>query len=349
MTRNKFKKTPRRDGRTIILIVAIAVVVIIGLVLGLNQLHKGSKDKSDDLTTGTFYQSMDSLPDPVAKIGGSEISKESFEKTFNLLLYLNGISKSASDSIPKMGALNQSIIQKLLYDKALSESYNVPFEETESEIKTVLADNNITLEFFEKNSSELGFSFNDLVEFYNEQATIALFLNDTLFKDLSVSDDEVKSHYDNNIEQFSNPEQIRASHILVNSSELAEEIIAKLDSGADFADLARNYSIGPSSSNGGDLGFFGRGQMVPEFEDAAFSLENIGDYSSEPVKTQFGYHVIKLTDRKEAQVTPFEDVKDSIRSNLLLQMQSELIDSLVKDLYSSSDVEIFIDNDLPKN
>jgi dolichyl-phosphooligosaccharide-protein glycotransferase len=105
--------------------------------------------------------------------------------------------------------------------------------------------------------------------------------------------------------------EVRASHILVNTSEEAEAVIEQLNSGADFAELAKEKSVGPTGPNGGDLGFFTRGRMVPEFENAVFSLEVIGDHTPEPVKSQFGYHIIKLTDKKDNNQYSLNNAKES--------------------------------------
>jgi peptidyl-prolyl cis-trans isomerase C len=91
--------------------------------------------------------------------------------------------------------------------------------------------------------------------------------------------------------------QVRASHILVKTETEANDVMKKLNAGKEFADLARLYSTCPSGKKGGDLGFFGKGQMVKEFESAAFSMEK-GQVTQKPVKTQFGYHIIKVTDKK---------------------------------------------------
>lgn len=121
-------------------------------------------------------------------------------------------------------------------------------------------------------------------------------------------------------DQFQTPEQIRASHVLIDSKcrdeetarKRAEEVRQKALKGADFAELAREYSDDPSAQkNNGDLGLFGRGQMVKPFEDAAFALKNPGDIS-EPVKSRFGYHVIKLHERLSGKIKPFAEVKQQL-------------------------------------
>ncbi|MDJ0612998.1 MAG: peptidylprolyl isomerase [Rhizobiaceae bacterium] len=127
-----------------------------------------------------------------------------------------------------------------------------------------------------------------------------------------ITDDELKTRYDIEIKNFPESQEVKARHILVETEEAAREIIAELDGGADFIELAKSKSTGPSGPNGGDLGFFGKGQMVPEFETAAFALED-GKYTTDPVKSQFGWHVIL---KEEARITPppaYDDVKDQVR------------------------------------
>jgi len=130
-------------------------------------------------------------------------------------------------------------------------------------------------------------------------------------------------------------EQITARHILVETEEAAQEVIAELDEGADFAELARERSTDPAASQGGELGTFRRGSMVPPFEAAAFALEP-GSYSSEPVQTQFGYHVI-LVEEKEAIEPSFAEVEEQLRADLTRQA----IEDLLEDLRADAEVERF--------
>jgi peptidyl-prolyl cis-trans isomerase D len=133
-------------------------------------------------------------------------------------------------------------------------------------------------------------------------------------KGYKIKEKELKDYYDKNLNSFKVPEKIRARHILVKTKKEAEELLKKLKNNGNFIELAKKYSIGPSAKNGGDLGYFTKGQMVPTFEKAAFALKK-GEISN-IVKTQFGYHIIKLVDIKKASVEPFEKVKDSIKNTL---------------------------------
>lgn len=142
-------------------------------------------------------------------------------------------------------------------------------------------------------------------------------------KDVTVTEDEVSSYYNENGNQFSKGETVNAKHILVAEEEKCSEILESIVSGkTEFEAAAKEFSTCPSGAKGGDLGEFGRGQMVPEFEQAAFEAE-IGHVVG-PVKTQFGYHLIKVEKRTEAQVLPFDQVKDKIKMNLLQQKQNQV-------------------------
>lgn len=146
----------------------------------------------------------------------------------------------------------------------------------------------------------------------------------------TVTDAEASSYYDVNKSKFMTKESVSAKHILVDTQEKAVEIGKKVEAGMKFEDAAKEYSSCPSSQQGGDLGTFTRGQMVPEFEDAAFSLP-IGKVS-EPVKTQFGYHLIKVEKRNEGIVSPFNDVKDSIKNQIIKERQSMLYGQFIEEL-----------------
>lgn len=127
---------------------------------------------------------------------------------------------------------------------------------------------------------------------------------------LVATEEEIAQFFESNKSYFEQPEQVQASHILVDDEETAIEVKQKLDEGADFTQLAAQYSKDSSATYGGQLGYFGRGEMVKEFEDAAFSME-VGEIS-DPVKTSFGYHIIKVTDKKEAKAANLEDARAEI-------------------------------------
>ncbi|MFA7414621.1 MAG: peptidylprolyl isomerase [Rhizobium sp.] len=140
----------------------------------------------------------------------------------------------------------------------------------------------------------------------------------------AVSDADVKARYDKEIAALPKQEEVSARHILVKTEEEAKAIIAELDAGKDFAELAKEKSTDPNKSEGGDLGYFTKGRMVPEFEEAAFAMEK-GTYSKAPVKTQFGFHVIKVEDKRDAPPPAFDQVAQQIRQLVMRDKYLELI------------------------
>ncbi|MEM7224173.1 MAG: peptidylprolyl isomerase [Pseudomonadota bacterium] len=142
-----------------------------------------------------------------------------------------------------------------------------------------------------------------------------------------VTDETLRETYDEYLAANPPKSEVHARHILVPEEETAKEIIAELDGGADFAELAKERSTGPSSAQGGDLGYFAEGQMVPEFSTAAFALEP-GTYTKEPVKTQFGWHVIKSEDQRETAPPSFEEVEPQLREEASRAEFAELIAGL---------------------
>lgn len=142
-----------------------------------------------------------------------------------------------------------------------------------------------------------------------------------ILKDITVTDEEAKKFYEENPQHFTQGETVRASHILVAEEDACNDILAKITAGeVTFEDAAKEHSTCPSGQQGGDLGQFGRKQMVPEFDEAAFAAE-VGHVVG-PVKTQFGYHLIKVAEKSEATVVPFEQVESTIKNNLLQQKQN---------------------------
>ncbi|MGC4026675.1 MAG: peptidylprolyl isomerase [Mesorhizobium sp.] len=143
-----------------------------------------------------------------------------------------------------------------------------------------------------------------------------------------ITDDEIRARYDKEIAAQPAENEVHARHILVKTKEEAEAIIKDLDAGKKFEDIAKEKSTDPGSgANGGDLGYFSAGQMVPEFEKAAFELAP-GTYTKTPVQTQFGFHVIKVEDKRAKQPPAFDEVKDQVRSLVLRDKYLELIKGL---------------------
>ena len=150
------------------------------------------------------------------------------------------------------------------------------------------------------------------------------------YNSIRISDKEAKDFYNKNIDKFKQPEMVHARHILVKSEKEAKDIINILKKTpkdklkAKFIELAKTKSVGPSSKRGGDLGFFRRGQMVKPFSDAAFALKP-GSFTTTPVKTQFGYHIIYVEEKKPATTVPFAQVKERIKAQLKMRKFQEMV------------------------
>lgn len=152
--------------------------------------------------------------------------------------------------------------------------------------------------------------------------------NDYFIKNVqpTVTDDMVKARFDEEIAKVTPEKQVKARHILVKTADEAKAIIKELEGGADFAELAKEKSTGPSGPKGGDLGTFGKGQMVPAFEAAAFALEK-GAFSKEPVQTQFGFHIIKVEDKIDQPLPTFEQLQQQLRQVLLTEAYTDALKS----------------------
>ncbi|WP_233435290.1 peptidylprolyl isomerase [Cytobacillus kochii] len=158
---------------------------------------------------------------------------------------------------------------------------------------------------------------------------------------IEITDDEMETYFEENKESFSQAEEIEASHILVEDEDTAKEVKQKLDDGDDFSELAASYSTDDSNKdNGGELGYFGEGEMVEAFEEVAFAMEV--DEVSDPVKTDYGYHIIKVTDHKEAKEANFEDAKEEIKEMLIESKLSTEYTEWLNEKYEEYEIKTYI-------
>ena len=166
-------------------------------------------------------------------------------------------------------------------------------------------------------------------------------LSDTLIRRQvagRVTPDMLRARYETHIAGLAARTEVWARHILLDSEARARKIIAELDAGADFAELARARSLGPTADRGGDLDYFTRDNMTPDFALAAFALE-VGQYSPDPVPTEFGWHVIKVEDRRAEGGASFEEMQDQLRESVT----RELLDELLQDLRGRAEIELYPD------
>ena len=204
---------------------------------------------------------------------------------------------------------------------------------------------------YNKALDEMGFSEAMLKEQIKKGLTIKALVDQAVLKKVSVSDQQVRAYYDENPNLFRKPEQVKASHILVQVPQDADEakqatalatiqgLKTRIDNGENFATLAQQYSDCPSKAKGGDLGFFNRKQMVPPFSEAAFALEP--GQTSDVVQTRFGYHLIRATEYQAEQTMAFNDVKDAISKRLRQEQEGKKIDAYLEKLKKHADIQRF--------
>lgn len=186
--------------------------------------------------------------------------------------------------------------------------------------------------------------FKTAVETFRNQS-LARAAIDASLKDVTASDEEAKKFYDEHPDQFTQPERVHVRHVLISDDVTSADAIAKiqadLKAGVSFDEVAKSRSLCPSAAQGGDLGEVSKGQMVPEFEAAAFALKNPGDLS-EPVKTQFGWHIIRLEGRTPSSVEPFDTVKPQLVQYLTNEKKGEAFKNAVEGLKKTYKVEMLV-------
>lgn len=243
----------------------------------------------------------------LAKVGNTNITQADLEREIKTLPEF--AQKLFEGSGGKEKFLDELIKKELLYQEALKKG-------------------------LDKNQE-----YQKKVEDFRKLTLISALLEKEIETQAKVTDQDVKNYYEKHKDELTSVSQIKASHILVKTEDEAAKILERIKKGEDFASLAKKYSIDPGSAkNGGDLGFFSSGQMVPEFETAAIKLKK-GELS-QPVKTKFGYHIIKVSDKKMGKPLEFERIKDAISQRLAAEKQKEFFDSYIENLKKSYKVEI---------
>lgn len=214
------------------------------------------------------------------------------------------------------------------YHAALPPQYRqIPLPQIFDELVSAVVDRRIIIQAAKKANVEGDAEVKRRVAFAVENVLQEAYVNKILTDQLT--DERLKDSYARMIKSVPPREEVHARHILVESEEAAKKLIADLDKGADFVTLAKEKSKGPSSGTGGDLGYFQREQMLPEFSQVAFALEK-GTYSKTPVKTKYGWHVIKVEDKRSSPPPSFDESKDEIRAQESQVVVGEAIDSLRK-------------------
>ncbi|MGD8676306.1 MAG: peptidylprolyl isomerase [Desulfobacterales bacterium] len=294
-------------------------------------------------------------PDKAATVNGTVIPKQTLEREVKLftdrMVRQGRQVPDVQVPVLRNEILDSLIDQELLYqdsqkqhmqvdNKAVDEKYDEIKKrfKTEQEFKDAIAKMDVT-EAEIRSQLKKGLAIDEL-------------LKTKVVKDIQVTEEEAKKYYDEHTDQFKQAEQVKASHILIQVAPDANDekkteakkkitvVQERLEKGEDFAAVAKESSEGPSKSRGGDLGFFQRGQMDKSFEEAAFALEP--GKVSDVVETRFGYHIIKVDEKKPATTLAFSDEKDKIEQFLKQQKTREKIESYLEGLRKNAKIDKFI-------
>ncbi|MBI1972901.1 peptidylprolyl isomerase [Candidatus Woesearchaeota archaeon] len=294
----------------------ITIIIIAVLALGLFWLLASRKGATMD-------------KEILAKVNGEPLYASDVEKILNQ-------TKQQGFPLTQEQVLEQLIARKVLLQEAKKQKIKVEEASIDKYISDLEKAIGQSIEPLLQNMSITEGEFREQVR---EQLTITQALAEKM-QATTITDEEIEAFYEANEDDLTVPEQVNASHILVKTEEEAKAILKELEKGKNFGTLAREKSIDPSAkTNSGNLGFFSKGQMVPEFETAAFALDE--DELSEPTKSQFGYHIIKLHEKREAGKLTLQETKEDIRKVLQEQKTKENVDVYVKALISKAKVERF--------
>ena len=292
------------------------------------------------------------LPDVLARVNGQEVKKSDFDLLVrNIELSRGPIPTERRDEVLR-AALNQLVEYTLLQQEAKTRKVTVSDAEVNERIKQMQGQFP-TEEAFKKALSARDMSIDRLRDDARVDMVITRMVEDEVATAQPPTDAECKDYYDKNPDKFKLGEAVRASHILILADEKADEATKKkaraqieavnkrVKAGEDFAQLAKEHSQDGSAAQGGDLDFFGRGRMVPPFEQAAFALKP-GEVS-DIVTTQFGYHIIKVTERRTESTVPFDDqLQERLRQILTEQKKQEKAASFVASLKQKSKIEVLV-------
>jgi peptidyl-prolyl cis-trans isomerase C len=291
------------------------------------------------------------LPDVLAKVNGVDVKKTDFDRLLrDMELGQGPIPPDRRDEVLR-ATLDRLITYTLLSQEAKSRQVTATdpeIDERMSQMRKQFPDEAA----FKKALGERNMTIERLREDTRDNLVISKMMESEVAATPGASDAEAQEFYEKNPDKFKQPEQVRASHILIRVDEkadaaqkqkaraTAEALLKRVKAGEDFAKLAKENSADGSAAQGGDLNYFGRGAMLPAFDEAAFALKP-GEIS-EIVTTQFGYHIIKVTDRKEASTVSLDQVSERVKQFLSGQKKQQKADEFINALKQKSKIEVLI-------
>ncbi|NIQ37894.1 MAG: peptidylprolyl isomerase [Proteobacteria bacterium] len=294
--------------------------------------------------------------DKVAVVNGSEITREDFEDEMSRVERLFS-NRGTSLNEPQLSQVKREVLEslinrELLYQESQRKGIGVEQSAVDDRMRALKGRFSTEGEF-KSALSQMNLSEAEVESQIKREMVIQKLIDEQFADKITVSDDEIRTYYDSNPDLFRKPEEVRASHILIKVDPGADEsdkaearkkiekIQERLQKGEDFAALATEFSEGPSGPRGGDLNYFKRGQMVKPFEDTAFELEP--DEVSGVVETRFGYHLIKVTDKRPETTIAYGDIKERIGDYLRQQKIQGETKRFVQELKAKAEVKRFMD------
>jgi peptidyl-prolyl cis-trans isomerase C len=315
---------------------------------------KGTKEGSAEVLTGQTETNLNMEDSMIAKVNGTPITSGQVERELRNIVaqYQNNVPPDQLQQLqPKLRtqAIENLINTQLLFREADRKGIKPSSDAINTELDGIIS-RFPSHEAFQQQMTKVGISREQMVKDIEEQLKVTALVKEALVAvETTVTDEEVSQFYQGNPDSFQSPEQVRAQHILlkINANDAPEikmqkrlelaGLGGKIQNGADFSKIAGEYSECPSKEQGGDLGFFERGSMVKPFEEAAFTLK-VGEVS-DIVETQFGYHLIKITDRKEARTVPLEEAREEIANYLKNTKEQEVVNSYIGTLREKAEIE----------
>lgn len=298
---SRFKEAVSRPQ---VLWVVIAVLLVAVVVMGVSMLQQEPQDERVAALVNGDPIMVDELFDMMYAQGGSEI-------------------------------LDQLITRQLIVQEAGRLGITVDEDDLDAEIEKIAEE---SFGGSEDDLLVLLEQYGVTIESFREDIRLNILAREIAMEQVDFTEEDYRAFFEENRHLYEEQEEVEARHILVETETEAEEVIRLLGEGEDFVDLAAEYSTDQSNKDdGGYLGSFGRGRMVAPFEEAAFTLE-IGEYS-EPIETEFGYHIIEVLDRTEKEEVKYEDVSDQVMEALVDEQVSVVLNELVPELYEQADIE----------
>ena len=302
---------------------------------------------------GAVAEEKPATEDPVAVVNGTAITKQELDvETQRMVQQMARQGRVPDETIMpqvRKEALSRMIDKELLYQDSQAKEINVTENRVNEELATVKKQFPGDKEYTEWLAT-INLSEDDLAREITRGLALEQLIKNHVIKEVDVTEEESRAFYDQNASLFQKPERVQAKHILIKMEADAtdehkvqarrkiESVRQKAMAGEDFAALATAHSEGPSSAKGGDLGYFSRGQMVKPFEDAAFALQT-GEIS-EVVETQFGYHIIKVTDRQKDSVVAYEDAQAQIVERLKQERSRRDFQQYIETLRAKADIKL---------